>query len=175
MRNIKLGYIGEIKNYKGTNLDLLKMFDLNSYTEVTKEIDLTQTHERLMIDRYVYLVFSYNNERKIYRILPNVVDDDILKWKEVFIPSRKNYTQQLNAQVHCGFLQFGVNYFTTDGSLTIYVSINAQNTMDKVLAILRYSDCEIDNEFILTEIKKYVEKFKNAANSIEIGKQGFLL
>lgn len=165
MRRIKLGYIGEIKNFKGNNKELLELFDLESYT-VKENVDLMQSHQRVQYGKYIFLVFENKNTREVYRLLPLVVDDEIFNWKELRPHCNWRETQHLFSRVECGLLTFCVNYYTNDGSVRINVFFHNRTTSP--IHTIRLNDGDYSNEEILKAMKDYIEDFKLSASRIEI-------
>lgn len=167
MRKIKLGYVGEVKNYNGNNEKLLGLFDVDEYT-VEEDVDLTKSHERVHVGRLIFLIFSEGRVKKLYRLLPLVEDDNVFKWKEIEIPANRNFTQQLNAQVICGMLQFGVSYYTTNGDVMIHVSIKGYRGGKQPFDTIRLADGDYGNKEILAAIEEYINNFKSDAAYIKI-------
>ena len=164
MRKIRLGYIGEINNFKGTDKELLDCFNLDEIGEIKTDIDLTESHTRVTKGQFDFLVFNHGNRREVYKIMPNVDNDGIFQWKNTLSPHRP---WTIHAKIECGLLRFWVNYHVHSGDVRINVYTN-QTKMSCLIDIIYLQDIDADNGIIFEAIEHYVQEFKNKANNMSV-------
>ena len=156
-KKINLGYVGEIKGYKGNVRDLISMMDTDNAT-VADNVNLMEAHTTECINGVNYLIYTKNETITIYKQLPLVHDDDVFRWKT------PNWTRDkqtaLFAQVDKGMFRFCCTAYTETGRGRINVYMTYGRRMNGQVDQFNI-DNEADNEAFLDAINNYISEFVN--------------
>lgn len=158
-KNINLGYVGEIKGYKGDLTQLIRGMDTNNIS-IVKDVNLMDSHTTMVVDCYTYLVFPKSGTLTIYKQLPLINNDSIFYWKETKANGRLFY----NSVVDIGEFRFrcGLNMETGIGTVCTY--IRRYNSNYAKLRTIYINDKAVDNEAFIETIDNYIKEFKESIN-----------
>ena len=159
-KGIKLGKVCVVKGVVTNIEELIDAVDVNAIT-VDDDVNITHSHRRIKYKNDIYYIFEHESDgeqrTRIYKLLPNVVDDDVFKWTERTI--RTNVRNQW-CSVDCGNFTFNILYYTESGECKIAVQWNRNN-----IGTIRLNDQTVDNQVIKEAIEKYKKNFAEAAKA----------
>ena len=156
-KGIRLGLVARID---GRITDVEKFLD-SADTENTKpmdEVNMTLSHQKIKYKNDIYYIFPGEYNTSVYKLLPNVDDDDMFHWKERVL---RNRVRNQWCEVDFGKMTFNVLYYTETGNCRIAVQWN-NNTIE----IFHVADRAVDNKVIKETITNYLEHFKRDVENI---------
>ena len=93
-KKVNLGYVGEVKGYKGDIKVLIQCMDTDNATPVDN-VNLMNTHITERIGDDTYLIFTVDGTSRIYKQLPLVSNDDIFRWgREEMVKWTQRYVRK---------------------------------------------------------------------------------
>lgn len=149
-KGIRLGLVTEIA---GKVYDVEKMLDFVDTKNVTikDNVDMTQSHRRIKYNDDIYYVFETGRSTTVYKLLPNVVDDEMFHWRERVL---RNRVRNQWCEVHYGMMSFNILYYTDTCECRIAVQWN-----NKDIEYVWLRDQVVDNKAIKEAIEDYKETF----------------
>lgn len=156
-KKINLGYVGEVKGYKGDIKALIQCMDTDNATPID-DINLMETHITEKIGDETFLVFTTNGTSRIYKQLPLVDNDDTFRWEK---RTWANGRQEMFAKVDMGMFRFCCTANTEfgDGRVNVYLLTNPKYN-GKIDTIF-IEDFAADNDAFLEAINEYINNFVN--------------
>ena len=156
-RKINLGYVGEVKGYKGDIKQLIKCMDTEN-VEIVNNIDLMDTHVTEHIDKDTYLIYTKNGTSTIYKQLPLVHNDDIFRWEE---KTWSGGHTEMFAKVDKGMFRFCCCATTSDGTGRINVYMLSNTRCNGKIDTISLRNVSADNEVFIDAINDYISEFVN--------------
>lgn len=155
-KGIRLGLVSRISGRVNDVEQMLSLLDTNN-VKLEDNVDMTQSHKRIKYANDVYYVFENTNWTTIYKLLPNVVDDEMFHWKERVLVNR---VRNQWCEVHFGMMSFNILYYTESCECRIAVQWDNKN-----IKYIWLRDQAVDNKVIKEAIEDFKSEFRVLAEA----------